>query len=308
MKLDMHFHSTSSDGLLTKEQLILKAKAKNLDFIALTDHDVVSYDFRELAQEKSIQSCQSVEISAFNKRDDKSLHLTLYANQISKNISDILSWVISKKMKLIEKQIKYFAEIGFNIDINDFYDYFKNMSRNPDTLNKFDIVFYMFLDERNKSLAMELNDWQSISVEGFYQKFLKKWWEKFSQYAVQVDQYEVWLDICKKEVESSNWILAIPHPHTTFRKWWINEFKKVLPYYIESAWVNAIEINTFATKSWMETILEAKDKYSLYLTFWSDFHKENHNDNKHWDLWQLNPMLSEEFVKNCFMEYKDKLV
>jgi len=31
--------------------------------------------------------------------------------------------------------------------------------------------------------------------------------------------------------------------------------------------VNAIEINAKATKTWVEAILEAKEKYNLFLTF-----------------------------------------
>ena len=37
MKIDMHFHSTASDGYSTKEELITKAKHLGLDFIALTE-------------------------------------------------------------------------------------------------------------------------------------------------------------------------------------------------------------------------------------------------------------------------------
>ena len=50
---------------------------------------------------------------------------------------------------------------------------------------------------------------------------------------------------------------------------------------MQYAGLNAIEINTCATKEWVDAILEAKNKYGLYLTFGSDFHKENHVDGKH---------------------------
>lgn len=117
MKIDMHFHSTASDGYSTKEELITKAKHLGLDFIALTDHDIVSQGFQELALSHGIKSCDSVEISANNKEHNKSLHLTLYAREISQKISDALSNVIRSKSFLIEKQVEYFNLIGFEIDL-----------------------------------------------------------------------------------------------------------------------------------------------------------------------------------------------
>ena len=47
----MHFHSLASDGDSTDEQLLTQAQSLGLDFIALTDHDVVSYGFREKAKQ-----------------------------------------------------------------------------------------------------------------------------------------------------------------------------------------------------------------------------------------------------------------
>lgn len=39
---DFHVHSTASDGALTPEELVLFAKKRNLDIIALTDHNTIA--------------------------------------------------------------------------------------------------------------------------------------------------------------------------------------------------------------------------------------------------------------------------
>lgn len=308
MKIDMHFHSTNSDWLLTKGELLKQAKEKGVIFLALTDHDVVSYGFSEQAKKLWIQSCQSVEISAYNKEHDKSLHLTLYAKNIWENISQILSWVINTKQELIEKQIDFFIEIWFVIDKNDFYNFFEKLWRKKDSLNKFDIVKFLFFSLENRVLAQKLNNWIVINEEEFYIKFLKRWWEKFKNYAIIVENYEVVLLECKRFQKQTDWILSLPHPNVTFRKWWIKEFEKVLPHYIENGWINAIEINAKATKEWVESIIKVKDTYGLYITFWSDFHKENHNDWKHWEFWEINPFVSPDLVRKYFLEYKQKIM
>mgnify|MGYP001587377573 FL=1 len=42
MLIDLHIHSTFSDGLLTVEQLVRLAKKKGVKMMALTDHDTIS--------------------------------------------------------------------------------------------------------------------------------------------------------------------------------------------------------------------------------------------------------------------------
>ena len=42
MKLDLHTHTTASDGVLSPSELVGFAKAANLDALAITDHDTVA--------------------------------------------------------------------------------------------------------------------------------------------------------------------------------------------------------------------------------------------------------------------------
>ncbi len=38
-RYDLHCHSTHSDGLLAPSEVVRRAAARNVDFLALTDHD-----------------------------------------------------------------------------------------------------------------------------------------------------------------------------------------------------------------------------------------------------------------------------
>ena len=197
---------------------------------------------------------------------------------------------------------------GFVIDINSFYTHTTANGRKIESLNKFDIVLYMFLFEENRKRASEINDGMELSPEEFYMKFLKKWWEWYGKYTVRVKDYEPTLSECKKFVQQCNGILSMAHPNVTFRKWGIEEFEKVLPYYIENGGINAVEINAVATKEWVAAILKAKDRYGLYLTFGSDNHKIWHTDSKHGDFWNINPYVNNSaYTKLIFSEYRDKL-
>ena len=41
MRIDLHSHTTASDGLLTPEELVLRALNYQLDYLAITDHDCI---------------------------------------------------------------------------------------------------------------------------------------------------------------------------------------------------------------------------------------------------------------------------
>lgn len=63
--VDLHSHSTFSDGLLTPANLVERAKAHGVDVMALTDHDEVrgNREARATAEEQGIKFIPGVEIS-----------------------------------------------------------------------------------------------------------------------------------------------------------------------------------------------------------------------------------------------------
>lgn len=73
--IDLHCHSTVSDGLLTPAQLVEHAAVRGVTMLALTDHDDVGGldEARQAASEKHISFINGVEISV-NWRD-QTLHI-----------------------------------------------------------------------------------------------------------------------------------------------------------------------------------------------------------------------------------------
>ena len=71
MQIDLHTHSTASDGRLTPEELITRAAEAGVDVLALTDHDGVDglTEARQTAQTAGIQFINGIELSVtWNKR------------------------------------------------------------------------------------------------------------------------------------------------------------------------------------------------------------------------------------------------
>ena len=71
MLLDLHIHTTASDGQYTPSEIVSMAIEKKLSVIAITDHDTVSgiAEGRAKAQELGIRFIPGVEISTQEKEE-----------------------------------------------------------------------------------------------------------------------------------------------------------------------------------------------------------------------------------------------
>ena len=65
MNIDLHCHSTASDGLLKPEEVVARAAANGVEILALTDHDGVSglAEARAKAESEGVRFVDGVEIS-----------------------------------------------------------------------------------------------------------------------------------------------------------------------------------------------------------------------------------------------------
>ncbi len=79
MRYDLHTHTTCSDGVLSPEELILKAKSAGLSGLSITDHDTLSaytQETFEIAEKAGMQLIVGVELSTFHEH--VSVHLLGY--------------------------------------------------------------------------------------------------------------------------------------------------------------------------------------------------------------------------------------
>ncbi len=65
MKIDLHIHSTASDGKLTVQEIFSEAKARNIVFLAISDHDSIGCqtEATRLAKKMGIQYVTGVELN-----------------------------------------------------------------------------------------------------------------------------------------------------------------------------------------------------------------------------------------------------
>ena len=97
---DLHTHSIASDGALTPEQLIKKAKAAGIDTLALTDHDTVEglTDAQTAANKHELNFINGIELST--KWNDKPIHVV--GLNIRANDEAMLD--AAKKLKILRNE------------------------------------------------------------------------------------------------------------------------------------------------------------------------------------------------------------
>jgi predicted metal-dependent phosphoesterase TrpH len=105
--IDLHTHSTASDGTLPPEQVIEAAAACGLKALALTDHDTIGGipAAREAGERLGIRIITGVELSAF--QDGHEVHvLALHLSQLDtlhKRLKDLRASRFSRAEKIVEK-------------------------------------------------------------------------------------------------------------------------------------------------------------------------------------------------------------
>lgn len=109
---------------------------------------------------------------------------------------------------------------------------------------------------------------------------------------IKVPKYEPSIELCGELAHENNALLSIAHPNFTFDAD-MDRFDEIVVPYVEAG-VRGIEINSAASRDWVETILRVQKRYDLILTFGSDCHfKPISGDGKHNELGSRNPYLND---------------
>ena len=118
-KLDMHIHTTASDGKLTPIEVVELAIKKNLKGIAITDHDTVNgiIEATEYNQ-NDIIIIPGIEFSCIKNNNE--IHLLGYfIDYKNDNIINITNKIITHRKNRADKIIKKLNNIGVNIKVED---------------------------------------------------------------------------------------------------------------------------------------------------------------------------------------------
>lgn len=125
--VDLHVHSTASDGTFTPAELVKEAQKKELSAFALTDHDTTLGISEAIAAAANtgIEVIPGIEISTNFK--DKEVHIVgLYIDYTSKNFLDGIGNELERRNARNEEMVDRFNKAGFPVSLDELNAMFPN--------------------------------------------------------------------------------------------------------------------------------------------------------------------------------------
>ena len=119
--IDLHFHSTYSDGKSSVPELAELIKKSGLKYCALTDHDTIAgtSELKKYLQESNIIVIPGVELTALYGENE--IHILAYnfnVETVNKILKERNELVKKQKVKEIQKAISLFKKEGLKINDN----------------------------------------------------------------------------------------------------------------------------------------------------------------------------------------------
>ncbi len=118
-RIDLHLHSTASDGLYTPSKLIELVSKRGLSAVALTDHETISGigEAQEAGKKFGVEVIPGVEISVgLNGRE---LHILGYLPAISLELDSILFNLRKGRFERMEKMILNLKKMSISVRMED---------------------------------------------------------------------------------------------------------------------------------------------------------------------------------------------
>jgi phosphoribosyl 1,2-cyclic phosphate 1,2-diphosphodiesterase len=122
MKLDLHQHSTFSDGADSLEELFEMAKKHGLTHLSIVDHDTTRHvkPAKQLSEKYGIAFIPGIEISAYDFNRNRKVHILGYDFQDeTPHIDALCKPLLDLRHQHSLWQLRRIQEAGFNLNLED---------------------------------------------------------------------------------------------------------------------------------------------------------------------------------------------
>jgi predicted metal-dependent phosphoesterase TrpH len=119
-KVDLHTHTSYSDGFYSPEQLVIKAKNAGIDVIGISDHDNLKgiSEAAEAGKKLGVEVIPGLEISSDLR--DREVHILAYFFEMDNTeLERYLTFFREERLKRAIRIVDKLRALGFNISIED---------------------------------------------------------------------------------------------------------------------------------------------------------------------------------------------
>lgn len=254
--IDLHVHSTASDGTLTPKEVVKLAADSGLVAIALTDHDTVAgvEEALNVAKDENITVIPGIEISADYNGGD--LHiLGLNVDYKSKGFEEVVDICQNSRVERNKNIIKKMQEDGIDISEEKMFERFGESSITRAHFARF-LVENGYVAHKDMAFAMYLN-------KG------KKYY---------IPRKKITPELAIKIIKDAGGHPVLAHP--LLYKLGKDRLMSLFDY-LKKLGLEGIEgmysLNTTSDDTFLKKVAE---NYGFYITGGSDFHGDNKPDIK----------------------------
>lgn len=117
-RADLHIHTNVSDCSMKAEEVLQLAKKAGITHLAFTDHDTtfMAQEHQELASLYGIRAIPGVELSAYDYRENKKVHILGYNYQTTSHIEEIGRETLRQRNENCLRQMEILRTLGFIVE------------------------------------------------------------------------------------------------------------------------------------------------------------------------------------------------
>lgn len=120
MRIDLHCHTTASDGTLSPTELVSLARSRGVDVIGVTDHDTVEgvTEATGAAQGAGVRVVAGIELST--RTGDRGVHvLGYFLDPASPALSELTERMRTERLDRMERMVARLGELGYPITTDE---------------------------------------------------------------------------------------------------------------------------------------------------------------------------------------------
>jgi len=261
MKIDLHTHSYFSDGELSPEELVKKAKNTDVSICAITDHNFLTdtKTLKEEVKKDGVALIDGIEISTLYRLPSSSisLHVLGYGKKLDRNI---LNNNLQKTIDGYNNRARAIIEAINTV--------FPTLNLNFDTLKKNSTEAYISRNTLARLLVEHLNN--GMSIKDALREYI---------FAKEDDSWMITPEESFKIITDAGGIPVLAHSGRELRKMGINEYEKMIAYFANAG---LLGLEIYYPKHTDDEIVVMKSiarKYKLCITGGSDWHGPAYTSN-----------------------------
>ena len=118
--MDLHIHSSYSDGSDSVNEILEAAVERSLEVISITDHDCIHPELFSIPLYKNVRVLPGIEISAIDFHTGKSVHILGYGfNEEAFHIQKLCQPILKNRYETSLYQIKQLQMAGYEISFEE---------------------------------------------------------------------------------------------------------------------------------------------------------------------------------------------